>query len=100
MVFEKLNRNEDIICRPIHKTKLIFLFHTDHCMVDFVKPSLLGTEREFNNRFVAPITNGQYEDSTPYDVKLMKKRAHVLHEMLAGCVQVRDFDLHLMVWEL
>ena len=64
--------------------------NTDHCMVDFVKPSLLGTEREFNNRFVAPITNGQYEDSTPYDVKLMKKRAHVLHEMLAGCVQVRE----------
>ena len=70
------------------KTKLIFFFNSDHCMVDFVKPSLLGTEREFNNRFVAPITNGQYEDSTPYDVKLMKKRAHVLHEMLAGCVQV------------
>lgn len=57
-------------------------------MVDFVKPNLLGTEKEFNNRFTAPITNGQYEDSTPQDVKLMKKRAHVLHEMLAGCVQV------------
>ena len=60
----------------------------DHCMVDFVKPNLLGTATEFNNRFAAPITNGQYEDSTPIDVKLMKKRAHVLHEMLAGCVQV------------
>ncbi|XP_067945444.1 transcriptional regulator ATRX-like [Watersipora subatra] len=63
-----------------------------HCMVDFVKPSLLGTASEFNNRFVHPITNGQYEDSTPFDVKLMKKRAHVLHEMLAGCVQRRDYS--------
>ncbi|KAF6036546.1 ATRX [Bugula neritina] len=63
-----------------------------HCMVDFVKPNLLGTESEFNNRFIAPITNGQYEDSTPFDVKLMKKRAHVLHEMLAGCVQRKDYS--------
>lgn len=59
----------------------------DHCMVNFVKPNLLGTRREFSNRFVNPITNGQHADSTQYDVKLMKRRAHVLHEMLAGCVQ-------------
>ena len=57
-------------------------------MVDFVKPKLLGTRKEFGNRFVNPITNGQCTDSTPSDVKLMKRRAHVLHEMLAGCVQV------------
>lgn len=66
----------------------------DFCMVDFVKPSLLGTEKEFSNRFIAPITNGQYVDSTPHDVKLMKKRAHVLHEMLAGCVQVHVTPTH------
>ena len=59
-------------------------------MVDFVKPSLLGTRREFNNRFVNPITNGQHLDSTPRDVKIMRRRAHVLHEMLAGCVQVKN----------
>ena len=35
-----------------------------------------------------PITNGQHADSTSRDVKIMKRRAHVLHEMLAGCVQV------------
>jgi len=58
-------------------------------MLSFVKPSLLGTRKEFCNRFVNPITNGQHLDSTPYDVRLMKRRAHVLHEMLAGCVQVR-----------
>ena len=57
-------------------------------MVSFVKPSLLGTRKEFCNRFVNPITNGQHLDSTLADVRLMKRRAHVLHEMLAGCVQV------------
>ncbi|XP_012940516.1 transcriptional regulator ATRX [Aplysia californica] len=63
-----------------------------HCMVSFVKPNLLGTRKEFNNRFISPIGNGQCTDSTPRDVKLMKARAHVLHEMLAGCVQRRDYS--------
>ena len=60
----------------------------DHCMMNFVKPNLLGTLREFKNRFVNPITNGQHRDSTAVDVRLMKRRAHILHEMLLGCVQV------------
>ncbi|XP_076468089.1 uncharacterized protein LOC143298937 isoform X2 [Babylonia areolata] len=63
-----------------------------HCMVDFVKPNLLGTKKEFANRFVNPITNGQHSDSTPRDVRIMKNRAHILHELLAGCVQRRDYS--------
>ncbi|XP_022086719.1 transcriptional regulator ATRX-like isoform X2 [Acanthaster planci] len=63
-----------------------------HCMVDFVKPNLLGTRKEFLNRFVNPITNGQCADSTPRDVKLMKRRAHVLHDLLSGCVQRKDYS--------
>ncbi|CAG5116055.1 unnamed protein product, partial [Candidula unifasciata] len=63
-----------------------------HCMLSFVKPNLLGTRREFTNRFISPIQNGQCTDSTQGDVKLMKARAHVLHEMLAGCVQRRDYS--------
>ncbi|XP_011502086.1 PREDICTED: transcriptional regulator ATRX homolog [Ceratosolen solmsi marchali] len=64
-----------------------------HCMVQFVKPNLLGSKKEFLNRFVNPITNGQFDDSTPYDVKLMKKRAHVLHKMLEGSVQRFDYSV-------
>ncbi|XP_011344208.2 transcriptional regulator ATRX isoform X3 [Ooceraea biroi] len=64
-----------------------------HCMVQFVKPNLLGTRKEFLNRFVNPITNGQFDDSTAYDVKLMKKRAHVLHKMLEGSVQRFDYSV-------
>ena len=64
------------------------VYPVDHCMVDFVKPRLLGTKKEFANRFVNPIINGQHSDSTGRDVRIMKQRAHVLHELLAGCVQV------------
>ncbi|XP_058238856.1 transcriptional regulator ATRX-like isoform X2 [Hemibagrus wyckioides] len=63
-----------------------------HCMVSFVKQNLLGSLGEFQNRFMNPIQNGQCADSTPTDVRLMKKRVHVLHELLAGCVQRRDYS--------
>ncbi|XP_067126191.1 transcriptional regulator ATRX homolog isoform X2 [Centruroides vittatus] len=63
-----------------------------HCMVQFVKPHLLGTRKEFLNRFVNPISNGQCADSTPHDVKLMKKRVHILHKLLEGCVQRCDYN--------
>ncbi|XP_058825993.1 transcriptional regulator ATRX homolog isoform X2 [Topomyia yanbarensis] len=64
-----------------------------YCMVQFVKPKLLGTYNEYMNRFVNPITNGQYTDSTPYDIQLMRRRAHVLHKLLDGCVQRRDYSV-------
>ena len=44
-----------------------------YCMVSFVQPDLLGTIKEFRNRFVNPINNGQHKDSTAADVRFMKK---------------------------
>lgn len=64
-----------------------------YCMVQFVKPNLLGKYTEYMNRFVNPITNGQYVDSTDLDIKIMKRRSHVLHNMLEGCVQRRDYSV-------
>lgn len=60
-------------------------------MVQFVKPNLLGTYKEYLNRFVNPITNGQYTDSTERDISIMRKRSHVLHKMLDGVVERRDY---------
>uniref|UniRef100_A0A674MB37 DNA helicase n=1 Tax=Takifugu rubripes TaxID=31033 RepID=A0A674MB37_TAKRU len=62
-----------------------------HCMVNFIKENLLGSLKEFRNRFINPIQNGQCADSTAQDVRLMKKRAHILYEMLAGCIQRKDY---------
>lgn len=67
----------------------MYFVPTDHCMVNFIKKNLLGSLGEFRNRFINPIQNGQCADSTPKDVRIMKKRAHVLHAMLDGCVQVK-----------
>uniref|UniRef100_G1N331 DNA helicase n=1 Tax=Meleagris gallopavo TaxID=9103 RepID=G1N331_MELGA len=53
--------------------------------------NLLGSIKEFRNRFINPIQNGQCADSTLVDVRVMKKRAHILYEMLAGCVQRKDY---------
>ena len=71
---------------------VMVMFHIsspDYTMVSFVKPNLLGTQKEFTNRFVNPIVNGQCRDSTSQDVRRMKQRAHVLHDMLKASVQVR-----------
>ncbi len=54
-------------------------------MVDFVREHFLGTRLEFCNQYSNPIANGQASDSTKADVRLMKRRAHVLHNK----VQVR-----------
>ncbi|XP_072294737.1 transcriptional regulator ATRX [Eucyclogobius newberryi] len=63
-----------------------------HCMVNFIKENLLGSVKEFRNRFINPIQNGQCADSTMQDVRIMKKRAHILYEMLNGCVQRKDYS--------
>ena len=42
--------------------------------------------KEYKNRFVNPIMNGSCADSRGFDVKLMKQRAHILHELLDGLV--------------
>ena len=47
-------------------------------MINFVRPSFLGTLGEFRNRFVGPITNGLAVDSTRGDVLRSKKRMAVL----------------------
>ncbi|XP_061384127.1 uncharacterized protein LOC116771955 isoform X2 [Danaus plexippus] len=61
-----------------------------YCMVNFVKPNLLGSYSEYSNRFENPIMNGQHRDSREEDIKLMKARTHILHKVLEGCLQRQE----------
>lgn len=58
-------------------------------MVNFIKPSFLGSDREFNNLYANPIKNGQHKDSDSRAIKIMKQRSFVLHNKLSKFVQVR-----------
>lgn len=62
-------------------------------MVEFVKPNLLGTYKEFSHRFVIPITNGQFTDSSPTDIRKMKRRSYILHKLLDSSIQRKDVSI-------
>lgn len=63
----------------------------DYYMVNFVKPNYLGSLKEYSNRFMNPINNGQYHDSTERDIKQMKKRSHILNKLLnVYVIQVKN----------
>ncbi|OQR96130.1 transcriptional regulator ATRX [Achlya hypogyna] len=59
-------------------------------MVNFARPNFLGSQQEFKNRFVDPIENGGFEDSSPEDMALSRKRAYVLTKELSPLVLRRD----------
>ena len=69
-----------------------------HCMVEFVRKNILGSERAFSSRFMVPIMRGQYENSSRQDVKIMKQRVHVLQDLIKPFVHRRDF--HILTSEL
>jgi transcriptional regulator ATRX len=71
----------------------MFFSFRSYCMVTFIKPNLLGSQSEYINRFVNPIQNGQHRDSNEDDVRLMKRRACVLHELLTGFIDRKDYSL-------
>lgn len=64
-----------------------------YCMFQFVKPNLLGNKKEFSNRFINPIQNGQFFDSTGEDIELMKRRLFILHSLLINCVQRKNISV-------
>lgn len=61
-----------------------------YAMVNFAKPGILGTLKEFNNVFNNPIKDGQHEDSTASMIKRMKQRSLVLYKNLSAFVQRKE----------
>ncbi|XP_055858931.1 transcriptional regulator ATRX homolog [Episyrphus balteatus] len=64
-----------------------------YAMVNFIKPLILGTEKEFANLYANPIKNGQHKDSSKRDIKVMKQRSFVLHKKLSKFVQRKEAEL-------
>lgn len=62
-------------------------------MVNFVRPGLLGTAKEFKEKFEGPIQNGQHADSERSEVVLMKKRTHILNGLLNQMIHRRGYDV-------
>ena len=77
---------------------LVHFLYSDYTMVNFVKPNLLGTHKEFKNRFVNPIINGQCRDSSPEDIRMMRLRAHILFSVLKDTVQVTIVIIYTFSW--
>uniref|UniRef100_A0A914GQI3 Transcriptional regulator ATRX n=1 Tax=Globodera rostochiensis TaxID=31243 RepID=A0A914GQI3_GLORO len=64
-----------------------------YCMVNFVKPNLLGNIKEFKSRFEHIINRGRTVDATKQDVAHMKRRCHVLHDRLRDILDRRDYTV-------
>lgn len=62
-------------------------------MCNFVRPYLLGDFSEYKNNFIKLIEAGQHEDSSPYEVKLMKKRIHVLQKYLGQVLHRASYEV-------
>ncbi|XP_055549020.1 uncharacterized protein LOC129732292 [Wyeomyia smithii] len=63
------------------------------CMVSFVKPAILGNEKEFNEQFAKPIKDGQHKDSNKADIQIMKMKSFILHKRLLNFVQRKEFSV-------
>lgn len=59
-------------------------------MVDFIRPSFLGSKEDFRNTFEIPILNGQCSDSNLEDIQIAKQQTWVLHNHVAPIVLRRD----------
>uniref|UniRef100_A0A0N4ZRS9 Transcriptional regulator ATRX n=1 Tax=Parastrongyloides trichosuri TaxID=131310 RepID=A0A0N4ZRS9_PARTI len=61
-----------------------------YTMVDFVRPNILGTQKEFSNQFVNPIEKGVKRTASKEDIKTMKKRYAVLWRLLGHVLHRKD----------
>lgn len=60
------------------------------CMVDFIKPSFLGSKKEFNNIYANPIKRGEAKDSLPMEIRKMKEQSYILNRKMSPFVHRRE----------
>ena len=51
----------------------------------------MGDSKEFQNRYSNVIERGRSKDASPFDVKYMQKRCHVLYKKLNRVIHRRDY---------
>lgn len=56
------------------------------------KGQILNTKKKFENRFVKPIERGKTIDASPKQVSEMKKKSHVLYQMLRDVISFKDWS--------
>lgn len=88
-VFQKVATPRKIILTGTPLQNNLNEFYT---MIDLIKPHLLGSKKEFDNRFKNPIDNGLHTDSNVSDIQQMKTRIAILNRLLSGSVQRYDYD--------
>ncbi|GAV08747.1 hypothetical protein RvY_18395 [Ramazzottius varieornatus] len=64
-----------------------------YTMVNFVKPALLGSSKEFKIQFLDPIVEGSKKEAARDDVRLMMERSSILRHSLFGCLQIRGASI-------
>lgn len=78
-------------CNATNILVLIIFSYSDHAMVNFVKPSFLGTADEFSYNYAKPIAKGQHKDSTQSQIKQMRLQSFNLNKELESFVHVSGF---------
>lgn len=66
---------------------------SDFAMVDYIKPGLLGTAKQFGYYYSGPIRAGQHADSSPEEIKLMKQKSFILHKKLSNFIQRKEVSI-------
>uniref|UniRef100_A0AC35U2T5 DUF4408 domain-containing protein n=1 Tax=Rhabditophanes sp. KR3021 TaxID=114890 RepID=A0AC35U2T5_9BILA len=60
------------------------------CIINFVRPGILGTFKEFSNRYMSVIERGSGGSANTYQIREMTKRYAVLWKLLEYTVHRRD----------